>query len=391
MNILIMTNMFPPIRTGSSHYAVDLANIFQNSGHSVTIVTVKLKNNNPDDDMKYPFQIIRLPNIHFSFKKLFAFFTITSLNMFNYFKLAQIIKKNKIQIIHQVSHYLDTAILTRIVGKITQTPYVVSIHTQLDFENKPYKSFLTWIDRMICGNFILKSANKVISLDTEILRYMNETYKKKWIEKKNIIIPHGIKIDNSNDSSKKDYTLSKLIISVGHVINLRNRFNLIRAVKIVKEVFPDVRLEIIGRIYYSKTQELIDELDLGKNVILCGELQHSTTIQRIRQADIHAIWLNKKYVGMGTAVSESMLLGVPVMNNSPENLLGDRKLENMGNIVLINDNEIREIASKIIFLLRNKDVRKRIGGNSIRFIKENMDLAVIKDQILNVYRDCINE
>ena len=386
MNILIMTNMFPPIRTGSSHYAVDLAKVLHKAGHNITVVTVKLKNYNPVKDEKYPYQIIRLPNIHLKFKALFDFFTVTSLNLLNYLRLIQIIKKNNIQVIHQVSHYLDTAIITRIISKITKVPYVVSVHTQLDFEEKFYKPVLTFADRIICGNFILKGANNIISLDNEILRYLKNTHNKKWLDKKNVIVPHGIYINNNKFKYKENYDFSNLIVSIGHVINMRNRFSLIRAMKIVTKEFPDIKLEIIGRIYYLKTKELINELGLNKNVILVGELSQEDTINRLIKADINAVWINSEYVGMGTAISESMLCGVPVVNNSPEDLLGENKLKNMENIVLVNSKNIDEIAHKIIMLLNDISLREKIGRAGREFIYQHMDINKTKDMLINVYK-----
>ena len=254
--------MFPPIRTGSSHYACDLAKILSKSGHNVVVFTVKVKFYNSKLDEQYPFNVIRCPNINLKIKALFDFFTVTSLNIFNYLRLIRIIRHNNIQVVHQVSHYLDTAILTRIICRVLNIPYVVSIHTQLDFEEKMYKPILNFIDRMICGNIIIKRTSRIISLDNEIVRYINNTYGKKLTNGKNIIIPHGIEVINNNFKCKKNYELSNLIVSVGHVINMRNRFNLIKAMKLVLEELSDVKLEIIGRIYYSKTQELINKLNL---------------------------------------------------------------------------------------------------------------------------------
>ena len=390
MNILIVTNMFPPIRTGSSHYALDLAFVLSKSGHNVSVVTVRIKNHNSNIDANCPFNVYRLPNIHLKFKSLFDFFTVTSLNLFNYVRLKRLIKKGKIQIIHQISHYLDTAILTRILCKHLKIPYVISIHTQLDFEKKFHNRFLKQVDRVLCGKFILANSNKIISLDSEIVRYLQNTYGEKLVDEKSVIIPHGIFTDNNYFKHKTNYKLSGTIVSIGHVINLRNRFSLIKAIEIVKEVFPDIRLEIIGRIYYSKTQELINKLGLNKNVILVGELSHKETIDKLVTADINAVWINSEYVGMGTAISESMLCGVPVINNSPENLLGENKLNNMENIVLIDSNDIKDIAKKIIMLLKNKTLREKIGREGRKFIFNHMDINKTKDQLIDIYKSTQN-
>ena len=55
MNILIVTNMFPPIQTGSSNYAVSLANTLHKHNQNVFVLTVNIKISRHIDN-KYPFK-----------------------------------------------------------------------------------------------------------------------------------------------------------------------------------------------------------------------------------------------------------------------------------------------------------------------------------------------
>jgi len=387
--------MFPPVTTGSSHYAEDLATMLNTSGHNVTVVTVKLNSTiDTQKDRHYPFSIIRLPALHIKLKG-FNWLTLSSLNPRNYFRLAQILKRNNIDIVHQINHYLDTAILTRIVCKFKKIPYVVSVHTQLQFIPKVHTPLLKLLDKIISGYFILKGSSKIIALDSEILRYLKDT-NGTWINKtknenKVAVIPHGIKIDDSKFPAKTNYKLSSLIISVGHVINIRSRLTLIRAMKLVVGEFPSIRLEIIGHVYTNEPSELIKELGLENNIYLLGEKSHMDTIERIKEADIHAVWLNLKYVGMGTAVQESMLCGVPVINNSPENLYGDPALRNMRDLVLIDHNNVAEIACKIILLLKDGSLKKSIGQNGRNYVINNLDINIIIKKIEDTYLSVIRK
>ncbi len=393
MNILIVTNMFPPITTGSSHYAEDLAMVLHERGHNVTVVTVMLDIETPKDT-HCPFNVIRLSSIHLKLKG-FNWFTATSHNPINYFRLAGLIKKYDIDVVHQINHYLDTAIVTRVVCGLMNIPYVVSIHTQLQFRPKIYTPVLRFLDKIISGHLVLRGSSKIIALDSEVVRYLNDTYGG-WLRKgkhndKVVIIPHGIVIDNSRFPVKTNYELSHTIISIGHVVNVRNRLNLIKAMKVVVSEFPNMKLEIIGHVYTKEPHKLIKELGLEKNVYLTGEKTHTDTINKLKEADIHAVWLNLNYVGMGTAVQESMLCGVPVINNSPENLYGDTELKNMRDIVLIDQNNVQEIADKIILLVKNKELRKSIGENGRSYIIKNLDINIIAGRIENVYLSLARE
>ncbi|MBT7995171.1 MAG: hypothetical protein HN691_09870, partial [Bacteroidetes bacterium] len=101
MNILVISNMFHPIQTGSSNYTLALAKTLHNHNQKVVVVSVKLKQYDSNNDTEFPFKIFRLPCIHFKFKKLFNWFTVVSFNILNYFRLYKIIKDEDIDIVHQ--------------------------------------------------------------------------------------------------------------------------------------------------------------------------------------------------------------------------------------------------------------------------------------------------
>ena len=385
MNILFITNMFPPIRTGSSHYALNHAAAFHETGHTVTVLTVKIRGYDTALDKKYPFDVIRIPNLMIRLSG-FDWFSITSLNIFNYFRVANIIKKQKIEIVHQVSHYLDTAIISRIVCPLLNVKYVVSIHSQLVFKSKLFKPFLKLADRLICGRFILPKSEKIISLDSEIERYTRERYRSKKLNEKIISIPHGINIKEKRASQVHDFKLRHKIVSLGHIIALRDRTNLIRAMKIIVAEYPNIQLEIIGQVYKEDSVRLVKDLNLENNVVFSGELSHEESQKRLLSSDIHAVWITSDYVGLGRSVSESMLLCVPVVNNSPENLLGANELKNMENIVLVDGDDIQDIAEKLLMLLKNEVLRKKIGLGGQKFICDHLNLEKTKDRLLALYK-----
>lgn len=386
MNILIVSNMFHPIQTGSSNYTLALAKTLHDHNQKVVVVSVKLKQYNSSNDAEFPFKIFRLPCIHFKFKNLFNWFTVVSFNILNYFRLYNIIKKENIDIVHQVNHYLDTAILTRIVCPIAKVPYVVSVHTQLQFKKSFYAPILTQIDKLVSGRFILKKAAKIMSFNSEVMRYLHNTYGEliHHLKIDNKIV-RGIRVNLEDYPQRKDYSLNNFILSVGHLINIRNRIKLIKAIKIVVQKYPSIRLEIIGHVYIPEPLQLVKDLKLEDNVIFTGELCRNEIKKKFLSADIHAVWATSEYVGLGTAISESMLSGVPVINNSPHNLIGNNKLEDMKNIVLIHNDNVEEIAQKIIKLLDDKEMREKIGRSGRDLIYNNYNFDNVINAQINLY------
>ncbi|MFC2150850.1 glycosyltransferase family 4 protein [Calditrichota bacterium] len=387
MNILIVSNMFPPIATGSSHYAADLAQTLTEAGHNVTVLTVQLKKHDTSLDSDACYKIVRLPALHLEIKGMFKWFTVVTHNPLNYFRYVRLLKQHKIDVVHQVNHYLDTAVMTRIVCKMVGVPYVCSIHTLIDIQSKLKAPIVKLVDRLLCGMFILGGADKIVALDLEIVRYLTETHGSHRIEGNYLISPHGIDLDKVELITKKDYKLGNLIVSIGHVIKQRNRMMLIKAMKKVVAKFPDVKLEIIGHVYIQEPLDHVRELGLEGNIVFRGEMSHNETLKRLTQADCHAVWIDSKYAGAGTAVTESMLCGVPVLNNSPESLLGELPLRDMKNYIKVDKNDPDQIADRILALMESQEVREKIGKGGMDFVKNHMDLRKVRQDLIDLYSD----
>jgi glycosyltransferase involved in cell wall biosynthesis len=86
MNILVVSAMFPPIRTGTSYYSRNLAEALTARGHRVHIVT--LENQDAGRDA-FPFQVDRIPALHFPVKNYFKHFRIASVWPSNYRRLTE--------------------------------------------------------------------------------------------------------------------------------------------------------------------------------------------------------------------------------------------------------------------------------------------------------------
>src|SRR3989442_969073 len=106
MKILLVTAMFPPIATGTSYYAMNLAKILADRKHRVEVVTVK---NRHLPEEKYPFPVHRLSAIHLPLKSFFMHFFIAALFPWNYIRLKRIAKRSEAEVILLINHYLDIA------------------------------------------------------------------------------------------------------------------------------------------------------------------------------------------------------------------------------------------------------------------------------------------
>jgi glycosyltransferase involved in cell wall biosynthesis len=387
MNILLITAMFPPVRTGTSFYSQNIASALMTKRHSVEVVT--LENNAPYVD-NYSFPVRRLPAIYFPVKNYFKHLRISSLSPLNYLKIKNIAIKMKADVIFLVNHYLDIAFPAAFVSRILKIPLICSIGTQLQSANPKRDKVLNVMDRLICGHLVFPFCTKIVAWDTEILRYLKDVHGAQ-IEKKCEIINYGVNGDlNSFATYSHDYSLHNQILGVGSVIEQRSYLPLVKAFNEIKDDFPALKIKIIGHIYHQVAVRLSKELGLCERIDFAGEKPHEEVLEELKKSDIFFVSLTGKYVGLGTATIEAMLSGLPVMANVPTELLDKAVLKDGIDFLYVDSNSISDIASKLSFLLKNEELRKRIGQSGRHFIDKNMNWDKVASDMEELFKKIVD-
>ena len=370
--------MFPPIRTGTSFYSRNLAQALADRGNRVTVITVKNEDTERDD---YPFPIFRIPALHLPFKNYFKHFRVTSLFPWNYITVTRIARGAEVDVVLLVNHYLDIAFPAIAAARRNSIPLVCSVGTQLQSPNPRRHLILNFLDRLICGKLIFPFCQKIISWDNEVLRYLNDVHGNKVVDK-SVVINYGVNGDPEVFlQHQHDYDLHNQIIGVGAVTEQRDFTPLVKALKLIADEFPQLCLKIAGHIYWDAAIHLARELGLADRIIFTGELPHSKVLKEIKRSDVFFVSLTGKYIGLGTATIESMMLGVPTIANVPNDLLGKVVLKNMEDIMLLDGTSPNEIAVKLRRLLNDKNLRALIGSGGRQFVTENMSWAKIAQEM----------
>lgn len=388
MNILIITAMFPPIRTGTSFYSQNLATAFHNQGHTVTLITAR-NDESLNDNFNFP--IIRIKALHININNYFKHFRICSIFPGNYSKISKIAKEKNADIILLINHYLDIAFPAIYAASKNKIPLIISVGTQMQSKNPIRNKILRFLDRFICGNFIFPFCKKIISWDSEIERYIKSVQKKK-IANKSVIIAFGV-----NGSTEiyhnyhHDYSLVNQILGVGAVISQRDYLFNIRVFKRLLNLYPHLKLKIIGHIFNKQAIDLVKELGLQNNVEFMGEQAHDVVINEMKKSCLHWMMMDGDYVGLGTSNIEAMLLGVPIISNIPENLFGDHLIRDMKEYIYTDVISEEKITEKIKDILDNKSLRKQIGDSGKFFVIQHLNWEIVASQQTKLFEGILNK
>jgi len=374
--------MFPPIRTGTSFYSNNIAQTLYNQGHHIVVATVK---NMDVSTENYSFAVFRLKAIHINVKNYFKHLRFSSVYVSNYKNLLKITKDNDIDAILLVNHYLDIAFPAIYVSRKLKKPLFISVGTQMQSLNPFKNKILRILDRIICGRLIFPFSKNIISWDGEIDRYIKEVQRKK-IAQKSVIIPFGVNGDISQfNNYHHDYTITGQIIGVGAIISQRDYLFQLKVFKELLNDFPSLKLKIIGHIYIQSPLYLADELRIRDKVEFIGELPHEQVINEMKNSAIHWMMLSANYVGLGTATIEAMLLGIPSVSNVPENLFGKPILKDMKNYIFTDGFNTEETVKKISIIIKNQELREKIGQGGKKFVQENMNWDKVAGEMVTLF------
>lgn len=388
MNILLVSAMFPPIRTGTSYYSRNLAEALTARGHRVRIVTVENRDAG-SEDVSLP--VDRLPALHFPVRNYFQHFRIASFRPSNYRRLKEIAQTHKVEVIFLVNHYLDIAFPAIYASQKLGIPLVCSVGTQLQSLRPSRNAILNFGDRLICGHLVFPFCKKIVAWDSQVLAYLRDVQGMRVIEKTRIVHfgPNGD--CRALLAEDHDYGFHGQLIGVGSVTEQRSFVPLVRAFKQVAERFPDVRLKIIGHVYYDAAVREAAALGLHNRVEFAGERSHEDVLEEMKRSDAFFVSLTGRYVGLGTATLEAMMLGVPVVANVPLDLLGSVMLKDMEHIVQCDGLVTETIAARLEQLLADQALRRTVGQGGREFVKRNLNWEKVAEDMEHLLIEVWNE
>ena len=177
----------------------------------------------------------------------------------------------------------------------------------------------------------------------------------------------------------------KLLLCVGELLPNKNQKMAIRAMKYIKEKYPDVILFIAGNGTEKDNLEAeIKACKVENNVKMLGYCTHLQDYQHIVDVLVSCSYRE----GLPLNIVEAMLSGTPVVasiNRGHKELIQDGKT---GFLVSVNDE--KAMADKVLELLDN-DLAKEISKNAYKYAMDYSFTAVKKELELIYFGEDSNE
>jgi glycosyltransferase involved in cell wall biosynthesis len=393
MRIAFVNNFFLPRTSGSAHLTEGLAKTLAARGHSVLVVTSAYAEE-PEDEHHDGYRIVRLPCWSLPKMKLAMNYDVTfTMSPRNYRRLARLLDDFAPDVIHQHGHFFDLTWMSAIWARRRRVPTVLTVHTPLVHITPAY-DFLLWLADMVLPRpFIAIGRAHLVTSDLYMGEYVRRRYR--LPEDGMTSIRLGIDADHlagaDGTQVREELGLGDrpVVLSIGHVIPVRNRLALIEAMPYLIEKRPDVAVVVVGAVYDDRFLTRADELGVRDNLIVTGGVTRDAVPRYVAAADVEGH--DFQGYGLGTASLEVMAAGVPVVSVvRPDNFPG-LELRSWENVVIVPPDDARAMAEAIVRLLDDRDLAHRIGEGQRRLIRDHFSIDAVTDRHLELYERLVGD
>jgi glycosyltransferase involved in cell wall biosynthesis len=387
VRIVVVNNFYPPRVGGSSHLSDALARGYAARGHEVLVVTAAYQDA-PAEEWRDGVRVVRMPAVMLPETRLAVSFDISfatrpSLRR----RLARLLDDFRPDVIHQHGQFMDLTWATGAYARRRGIPTLLSVHTRLENPVARYHAVFRALDATLVAPRLRRYRPGIVVMDTYMQEYVDERYRGGW--SRLAAIPVGVDPawvrSGSAEAGRELIGVGPdvpVILSVGHVIPLRDRIGLVEALPTVLERHPDAVLAVAGRVYYDVFLSRAEELGVAHAVRALGAVPKSDIPHLLAAASVES---HEQGFGLGTATLESMAAGVPVVawgriDNFPEIPMVDGD-----DIFMCAPGDVPGLAERLVRALDDPEATRVVGQNARAIVDEHFALDRVLDRHLEVF------
>ena len=358
MRILMANALFPPARTGSAIFTEQLALTLADREHEVQVVT------SVDDDREVSessSDVTRLKSRNVSVGRLAWNYVIPlSVGPKNFRALKQLMRSFRPEVVVCHGQIFDLTWLTAVVARLCRIPVVVVVHTAIWNENRFRRFVLRAFERIVINPVLKYAKADFIAVD----KWTHGDAKRLLAKHKPVqVIPVSVDPSQFQDGDREiareryDIPNSPILLSLGHVIALRNRHALVRALPLIIAEVPDVTVVIAGELYDSSFLEIANDLGVADHIICLGSVPHEDIKHLLATAAIELHDLQG--LGLGITTMEAMASGVPIVAWASDDNYPGISLKSYEGLMFIDDVSPEVLSTAVLKMLHDPVAREK--------------------------------
>lgn len=389
MKILIVNAFFPPMTTGSSHFSFDMAREYLRQGHQVMVVTTQPENTSTSDHIdgihiaRVPAKWIAPGKVSFNYRLPFC------IRPSIFRRLNKIFKAFEPDVIHQNGQFFDLTLATTLVARRRKIPRVLTVHTPLTHTNTFARLLISTIDRLVLRPFANTGESRIFGVDRFTMDMVQRRYKPKTPVG---FIPATLDVrafgagDPTRIIDHYDLANKKVILSFGHVIPIRSRIPLIRALPEILSKVPNAQVVVVGEVYDTTFQRIAEELGVSSHLTIVGRVPHVDVPDYLAAANIETHDLDGH--GIGITTFEVMAAGVPIIASVDNDVFPGIDINQWPAVRIKSTLTTTQLANEVIQLLNasSSDIED-MQKQQMDFIVKNFSVEVVANQYLKAFAE----
>lgn len=381
MNICLLTSDFLPNVGGMATHAHELAKALARKNHLVHLVHPVYK---AEEDFVEQFDAVIVHRLFIasSAARIKHLFYIKKVRSY----ILDLHLHQKLDLIHWHDLTPNCWTTRTFVGRF---PLIWTNHTS---------NYLEYCESTI-GRFKIRAylhhPDAIISPSKELNEKSTRTgVKQDWL----FYIPNGVDAQKfspviSSHNIESEYNLDPIqpIVICPRRLEPKNGVEyFIKAIPLVRAQFPDAQFLIVGGGFPEEKvrfEKMLKENQQAHGVIFTGNVPNTLMPRFYVASDIAVL----PSLMEATSISglEAMSTGLPCIGTNVGGIPEIIEHERSG--ILIEPRNHEQLASQIIHLLADDDMRKRLGMAARRRVEENFSWDVIADRTLEVYSKVLHE
>jgi glycosyltransferase involved in cell wall biosynthesis len=262
--------------------------------------------------------------------------------------------------------------------KLRRMPYIVHYHGDVLPSGK--LGFLLPFYKKVVLRAVLKGAKFIITPSNDFKNFLVKNF---LIQKTKItVIPNGVDGGIEYLSKYKNLKINKTnLLYVGRLVSVKNLPLLIDAIAKVVKFNKNIHLNIVGSGEMEKIlKDKVISKDLSSYISMVGTKTGVILDKIYMNSDIFVLCSKKE--SFGIVLLEAMSHGLPIIAS---NVIGIRNLIHQGfNGILFRQNSSEDLANKILILIEDERLRKKLIENGFKTAKSH-DWMNITIKIEKIY------
>ena len=293
------------------------------------------------------------------------------------------LKHKEVDLVH--THRYKENIIGSLAAKMGGVPHIIRTYHGMPepfegFKNIKYK-FYIFLDYLI-SRLLVK---KIITASFEI----KEKLSQRLGEKKVTSIPNSINLDSlkiKKSPRRVRETLGidddcRIIGSAGRLVPIKGYQVFLKAAQLIKQRESKVKFLIVGDgPEKSNLEKLADELKISEDFLFPGYREDILDI--INAMDIFV--LSSFHEGIPIALLEAMALEKPIVATKVGGI--PEVVTDQISGILVEPDDPEKLAQKSLYLLQEREVRKKMGSEAKRKIEESFTAERMAQRVLEIYQ-----